>query len=91
MLIKKIKNFSKKAQILRKTKKDYITNTNIKRKARIKLVKKLEKEGIKDQAQVKRRWLADWLTNEQAVALLLKFLKAIDVRGRKRASEQKKE
>ena len=40
-----------------------------------KLVRELEKGGIKWQRQVERRWLADLLGDEKAVAPLLKFLK----------------
>ena len=61
------------------------------RKARRKLVKKLDKKGIKWQAHVERRWLADLLANEKAVAPLLRFLKAMDVGGREGGREREKE
>ena len=61
------------------------------KKARRKLVRELEKEGIKWQAQVERRWLANLLANEKAVAPLLRFLKATDVGGREGAREREKE
>lgn len=57
------------------------------KKARRKLVRKLEKERIKWQAQVERNWLADLLANKKAVTLLLRFVKATDVRGREEVRE----
>ena len=61
------------------------------KKARRKLVRKLEKKGIKWQAQVERRWLANLLANKKAVAPVLRFLKATHVGGKKGAREREKE
>ena len=61
------------------------------KKERRKLVRELEKEGIKWQAQVEKRWLVDLLANKKAVAPLLRFLKATDVGGREKAREREKE
>ena len=58
------------------------------RKEKRKLVRELEKEEIEWQAQAERRWLADLLANEKAVAPLLRFLKAMDIRGREGARER---
>ena len=52
-----------------------------------KLVRELEKEGVKWQPQVERRWLADLLGDEKAVAPLLKFLKTTGTGGREGARE----
>lgn len=51
------------------------------KKEKRKLVRKLEKEGVKWQAQAKRRWLANLLVNKKAVVPLLSFLKATDIEG----------
>ena len=61
------------------------------RKERRKLVRELEKEGIRWQAQAERRWVADLVANEKAVAPLLKFLKATDIGGREGARERELE
>lgn len=61
------------------------------RKERRKLVRELGKEGIRWQAQAERRWLADLLANETAVAPLLRFLKATDIGGREGARERELE
>ncbi len=61
------------------------------RKARRKLVRELEKEGVKWQAQAERKWLADLLANEKAVAPLLKFLETTGIGGRKGARERELE
>ena len=61
------------------------------RKERRKLVRELEKEGVLWQAQAERRWLADLLANEKAVAPLLRFLKATGVGGREGARERELE
>ena len=60
-------------------------------KERRKLVRELGKRGIKLQAQAERRWLADLLANETAVAPLLRFLKATDIGGREGARERELE
>lgn len=52
---------------------------------RRKLVRELEREGIKWQAQAEKRWLAELLANKKKVAPLLKFLKAIAIGGREGA------
>ena len=59
-------------------------------KTRKKLIRDLEKERIKWQARVKKRWLANLLANKKAVTLLLRFLKATNVGGRKKARKQEK-
>jgi len=56
-------------------------------KQRRKLLRELEKEGVKWQPQVDRRWLARLLGNEKAVTPLLKFLKTTGIGGRERARE----
>ena len=61
------------------------------RKERRKLVRGLEKEGIAWQPQVERRWLAELLANEKAVAPLLGFLKTTGVGGREGAREREAE
>ena len=61
------------------------------RKERRKLVRELEKDGVLWQAQAERRWLADLLANEKAVAPLLRFLKATGVGGREGARERELE
>ena len=61
------------------------------RKERRKLVRELEKEGIRWQAQAERRWVADLVANEKAVAPLLRFLKATDIGGREGARERELE
>ncbi len=58
------------------------------RKERRKLVRELDKEGVLWQTQGERRWLADLLENEKAVAPLLRFLKTTDVEGREGAREK---
>ena len=58
------------------------------RKQRRKLVRELEKEGVKWQPRVERRWLADLLGDEKAVAPLLKFLKTTGIGGREGARER---
>lgn len=49
------------------------------RKKRRKLVRELGKEGITWQPQVERRWLANLLGDEKAVAPILKFLKTTEI------------
>lgn len=49
-------------------------------KTRRKLVRKLEKEGVKWQAQIKKKWLANLLANKKAAAPLFGFLKVTDVK-----------
>ena len=58
------------------------------RKERRDQVRELEKEGVTWQAQAERRWLADLLANEKAVAPLLGFEKAIEVGGRMGAKKR---
>ncbi len=58
------------------------------RKERRKLVRGLEKDGIAWQPQVEKKWLAELLVNEKAVAPLLGFLKTTGVGGRKGARER---
>ena len=58
---------------------------------RRKLVRELEKEGVRWQPQVERRWLAGLLANEKAVAPLLNFLKTTEVGGREGAREREAE
>ena len=61
------------------------------RKERRKLVRELKKEGVLWRAQGERKWLADLLGNEKAVAPLLRFLKTTDVGGREGARERELE
>ncbi len=61
------------------------------RKQRRKLVRELEREGIRWQPQAERRWLASLLANEKAVAPLLKFLKITGIGGREGARERELE
>ena len=61
------------------------------RKQRRKLVRELEKEGVKWQPRVERRWLADLLGDEKAVAPLLKILKTTGIGGREGARERELE
>ena len=61
------------------------------RKQRRKLVRELEKKGIRWQPQVERRWIGGFLGNEKAVAPLLKFLKSTGVGGREGAKERELE
>lgn len=61
------------------------------RKERRKLVRELEKQGVLWQAQAERRWPAGLLANENAVAPLLKYLKATEIGGRKGARERELE
>lgn len=42
------------------------------------------------QAQAGRRWLADLLANEKALASLLGFLKATEIGGREGARERRR-
>ena len=49
---------------------------------------KTRKKGVLQQAQAKRRWLADLLANKKAVAPLLEFLKVIGVGKREKAREK---
>lgn len=58
---------------------------------RRKLVRELEKQGVLWQAQAERRWPAGLLANENAVAPLLKYLKATEIGGRKGARERELE
>lgn len=51
-------------------------------KERRKLVRELEKEGVRWRPQADRNWLAGVLANEKAVASLLRFLRATEVAGR---------
>ena len=61
------------------------------RKQRRKLVRELEKEGVKWQPWVERRWLTDLLGDEKAVAPLSKFLKTTGIGGREGARERELE
>ena len=61
------------------------------RKERRILVRELEKEGIGWQAQTERRWLANLLANETAVAPLLRPLKATEIGVREGARERELE
>ncbi len=61
------------------------------RKQRRKLVRELEKEGVKWQPQVERRWSAKLLGEEKAVAPLLKYLKTTGIGGREGARERELE
>ena len=61
------------------------------RKQRSKLVRELEKEGIRWQPQVERRWLADLLGDEKAVVPLIKYLKNTGIGGREGAREKELE
>ena len=61
------------------------------RKQRRKLVRKLEKVGMKWQPQVERRWLANMVGDEKAVAPVLKYLKTTDISGREGARERELE
>lgn len=61
------------------------------KKTKRNLVRKLEKGGIKWQAQVEKRLLADLLANKKAVVSQLRFLKGIDIGRREEAREQEKE
>ena len=67
------------------------TRCRKRRKQRRKLVRELEKEGIKWQPQVERRWSAVLLGDEKAVAPLLKFLKNTGIGGREGAGEKELE
>ena len=58
---------------------------------RRKLVRELEKEGIKWHPQVERRWLAGLLGDEKAVAPLSKFLKTTGIGEREGARERELE
>ena len=61
------------------------------RKQRRKLIRELEKVGVKWQPQVERRWLATMLGDEKAVAPVLKYLKTTDIGGREGARERELE
>ena len=61
------------------------------RKKRRKLVRELETEGITWQPQAERKWLAELLANEKAVAPLLGFLKITIVEEREGAREKEVE
>ena len=50
-----------------------------------------EEEGIHWQPQVERRWLANLLGNEKAVAPFIKFLKTTGIGGREGAKEREME
>ena len=57
----------------------------------MKLVRELEKEGVRWQAQAERRWLAGLLANRKALAPLIKLLRATEVGGREVAREVARE
>lgn len=61
------------------------------RKQRQKLVRELGKAGIIWQRQVERRWLANLLGDEKAVAPILKFLKTTEIGGREGPRERELE
>ena len=61
------------------------------RKQRRKLVRELEKEGIRWQPQVERRWLADLRGDEKAVVPLVKYLKNTGIGGGEGAREKELE
>ena len=61
------------------------------RKQRRKLVRELEKEDIKWQPQVERKWLAELLRDEKAVIPLLNYLKTTGIGGREGARERELE
>ncbi len=61
------------------------------RKQRRRLVRELEKEGIRWQPQVERRWLGSLLGNEKAVAPLIRFLKSTEIGGREGTKERERE
>ena len=61
------------------------------RKERRHLVRELGKEGIRWQAQAERRWVAELIANERAVAPLLRFLKKTEIGGREGARERELE
>ncbi len=56
-----------------------------------KIIRELKKEGVLWQAQGERRWLADLLGNEKAIAPLLRFLKTTEVGRREGARERRVE
>lgn len=58
------------------------------RKQKRKFVRKLEKVDVKQQLQVEKRWLATMLGDKKAVALVLEYLKIIDIRKRKKVRER---
>ena len=61
------------------------------RKQRRKLVRELERVGVKWQPQVETRWLASMLADEKAVAPVLKYLKTTGIGGREGARERELE
>ena len=61
------------------------------RKERRKLVRELEKEGVRWRPQAERNWLAGVLANEKAIAPLLRFLRTTEVGGREGAREREVE
>ena len=55
------------------------------------MVRELYTEGVRWQAQAKRKWLADLLASERATKPLLRFLQTTEVGGREGAKERQLE
>ena len=55
------------------------------------MIRELYTKGVRWQAQAKRKWIAELLSNEKATKLLLRFLQAIEIRGREGARERELE